>query len=74
MTLPSHLATQTPGGTGSTNPPTTAKPDSRLQGHATALRMLAARADLLRDRIGELAMVIGQDPVGDPMRQSMLPW
>lgn len=40
----------------------------------TSLRMLVARADQLRDRIGHLAQLIQQDPVNDPSRQTLLPW
>jgi len=48
--------------------------DPETQAQTTALRMLAARADQLRDRIGLLLQTIMQDPVGDRTRGSMYPW
>jgi hypothetical protein len=54
--------------------PVRSRVDPEAQAQITSLRMLAARADHLRDRIGELAMIINQDPVGDRHRQTMLPW
>lgn len=48
--------------------------DPTLQAQATALRLLAARADKLRDSILNLLNIIQQDPVGDRTRQSILPW
>jgi hypothetical protein len=48
--------------------------DPTLQAQATALRLLAARADKLRDSILNLLNIIQQDPVGERTRQSILPW
>ena len=65
-----HHMSQAPSG----SDPARSRMDPAVQAQATALKMLAARADHLRDRIGTLLQTVQQDPVGDRTRQSMYPW